>query len=42
MKFPFHAPGGMWMADRVYRWVARNREWLSSWLESTTDDRPPG
>jgi predicted DCC family thiol-disulfide oxidoreductase YuxK len=26
---PFHAPGGMWIADRIYRWVARNRRWLS-------------
>lgn len=38
MNFPFHVPGGMWMAERMYRWVARNREWLSRWLKSTTDD----
>ena len=33
MTLPFHAPGGMWVADRIYRWVARNRGWLSRWLE---------
>jgi len=30
--FPFHVPGGMWTANRIYRWVARNRGWLSRWL----------
>jgi len=38
MTIPFHAPGGMWVADRIYRWVARNRGWLSRWL-APVDDR---
>lgn len=33
MNFPFHVPGGMWTANRIYRWVARNRGWLSRWLD---------
>lgn len=32
MTLPFHTPGGMWVADRIYRWVARNRARLSRWL----------
>jgi predicted DCC family thiol-disulfide oxidoreductase YuxK len=38
MNFPFHVPGGMWTANRIYRWVARNRGWLSRWL-APDDDR---
>jgi len=38
MTLPFRAPGGMWIADRIYRWVARNRGWLSRWL-APVDDR---
>jgi predicted DCC family thiol-disulfide oxidoreductase YuxK len=33
MTLPFRAPGGMWMADRIYRWIARNRGWLSRWRD---------
>ena len=29
---PFHIPGGMWLADRVYGLVARNRGRLSHWF----------
>ena len=32
MTLPFHTRGGMWLADRIYRWIARNRGWLSRWL----------
>lgn len=32
MTFPFHLPGGFWLADHIYRWVARNRAWLSRWI----------
>ncbi|HLC22048.1 MAG TPA: DUF393 domain-containing protein [Candidatus Methylomirabilis sp.] len=32
MTLPFRAPGGMWIADRIYRCVARNRGRLSRWL----------
>jgi predicted DCC family thiol-disulfide oxidoreductase YuxK len=32
MTLPFHIPGGMWLANRTYRWIARNRGWLSRWL----------
>lgn len=38
MTFPFHVPGGMWLANWTYRWVARNRRWLSRWL-APNDDR---
>lgn len=39
MIFLFHLPGGFWVANYIYRWVARNRAWLSQWFDSTTDDR---
>ncbi|MFQ5802721.1 MAG: thiol-disulfide oxidoreductase DCC family protein [Candidatus Methylomirabilales bacterium] len=29
---PFHTPGGTWLTNRIYRWVARNRGWLSHWF----------
>ncbi len=37
MTLLFEIPGGMWLANRTYRWVARNRSWLSQWLSSTTE-----
>lgn len=33
MTFPFRIPGGMWLANRIYRWVALNRTRLSRWLD---------
>ena len=32
MTVPFHLPGGFWLANHIYRWVARNRTWLSRWF----------
>jgi predicted DCC family thiol-disulfide oxidoreductase YuxK len=32
LTFPFSIPGGMWLANHTYRWVARNRAWLSRWI----------
>ncbi len=32
ISFPFHIPGGMWLAHRAYRWVSRNRRRLAGWL----------
>ncbi|MBW8004227.1 MAG: DUF393 domain-containing protein [candidate division NC10 bacterium] len=29
MTFPFRIPGGVWLANHIYRWVARNRARLS-------------
>ena len=33
MTLPFHVPGGMWLANWIYRCVAWNRGWLSRWLD---------
>lgn len=33
MTLPFRIPGGMWLADRIYRWVALNRTRLSRRLD---------
>jgi predicted DCC family thiol-disulfide oxidoreductase YuxK len=32
MTLPFRIPGGMWLANRIYRWVALNRARLSRWF----------
>lgn len=32
MTLPFRIPGGTWLANQTYRWVARNRAWLSRWF----------
>ncbi|MEE8606615.1 MAG: DUF393 domain-containing protein, partial [Nitrospiraceae bacterium] len=29
LSLPFHIPGGTWLANRIYHWIARNRAWLS-------------
>ena len=37
IALPIRVPGGMWIAHGVYRWVARNRGWLSRWLRESDD-----